>query len=125
MLQGLIRRWQAAADARAVARRPIDDALWQRTLNRYPFLKRRNNTDAARLKRMASLFLDRKEFTATGALKLSNDVVVAVAAQACLPVLHLGLDRYDGFVGIVLHPDAGWCTSMTRCCQARPCRAGR
>ena len=25
--------------------------------------------------------------------------------QACLPILHLGLEAYDGFVGIVLHPD--------------------
>jgi Mlc titration factor MtfA (ptsG expression regulator) len=38
-------------------------------------------------------------------VRLTNDVVVAVAAQACLPVLQLGLERYDGFVGIVLHPD--------------------
>jgi MtfA peptidase len=31
--------------------------------------------------------------------------VVAIAAQAVLPVLRLGLARYDGFVGIVVHPD--------------------
>jgi Mlc titration factor MtfA (ptsG expression regulator) len=31
---------------------------------------------------------------------------VAVAAQACLPILHLGLQWYDGFKGIVIHPDA-------------------
>src|SRR5438874_1812941 len=30
---------------------------------------------------------------------------LAVAAQACLPVLRLGLDAYDGFVGIVMHSD--------------------
>ncbi len=31
-------------------------------------------------------------------------MVVAIAAQAVLPVLRLGLARYDGFVGIVVHP---------------------
>ncbi len=32
-------------------------------------------------------------------------MAVAIAAQACLPVLRLGLQPYDGFVGIVVHPD--------------------
>jgi Mlc titration factor MtfA (ptsG expression regulator) len=29
-----------------------------------------------------------------------------IAAQACVPILQLGLDCYDGFIGIVVHPDA-------------------
>ena len=102
---GLLARWRRFRENRAVARRPIPDDLWRRTLNRYPFLKRRDAADNAELRRLASLFLDRKEFTAVGSVKLTNDVVVAVAAQACLPVLRLGLARYDGFVGIVLHSD--------------------
>ena len=32
-------------------------------------------------------------------------MAVAIAAQAVLPVLRLGLARYDGFIGIVVHPD--------------------
>ena len=101
----LAARWRAWRDDRAVARRPIRDDLWKRTLVRYPFLRRRDPADQAALRRLASLFLDRKEFDATSGLRLTDDVVVAVAAQACLPVLRLGLARYDGFVGIVLHPD--------------------
>ena len=102
----LNRRWRELRESRAVARRPIPDGLWRRTLKRYPFLHRRNPQEAAELRRLVALFLDRKEFTAIGGTRLTNDVVVAVAAQACLPVLRLGLDRYDGFVGIVLHDDA-------------------
>ncbi len=100
------RRLQSWRDSRAVARRPIAADLWRRTLKRYPFLRRRDPADEAELRRLASLFLDRKEFTAVGNVRLSNDVVVAVAAQACLPVLKLGLSAYDRFVGIVLHADA-------------------
>ena len=33
-------------------------------------------------------------------------MAVAIAAQACLPALELGLDWLDGFVGIVVHEDA-------------------
>jgi len=105
MWRSLRARWSARRDAAAVARRPIPDDLWKRTLVRYPFLRRGSVTDAAELRRLTSLFLDRKEFTALGGQRLTNDVVVAIAAQACLPVLRLGLARYDRFVGIVVHPD--------------------
>lgn len=105
MIAGWLRAWRRRAEARAVARRPIPDDLWKRTLVRYPFLRRADPADAAELRRLTSLFLDRKEFSAAGGLRMTNDVVVAIAAQACLPVLRLGLDRYDGFVGIVVHPN--------------------
>jgi MtfA peptidase len=91
-------------DAAAVARRAIPDDLWKRTLIRYPFLQRHSSADAAELRRLTSLFLDRKEFSAAGGLRLNDAMVVAIAAQAVLPILHLGLARYDGFVGIVVHP---------------------
>ena len=104
MIAQLWSAWRRHAEARAVARRPIPEDLWKRTLVRYPFLKQRNPADQAELRRLTSLFLDRKEFSAAGGLRMTNDVVVAIAAQAVLPVLKLGLDRYDGFVGIVVHP---------------------
>ncbi len=87
-----------------MARRPIPDDLWKRTLGRHAFLRRVEPTDAAELRRLTSLFLDRKEFTASGGLQLRDAMVVTIAAQAVLPVLRLGLARYDGFVGIVVHP---------------------
>ena len=105
----MIARWWHAMRRRredaAAARRPIPDDLWRRTLVRYPFLRRRDAADAAELRRLTSLFLDRKEFSAGGGLRLTDAIVVAIAAQAVLPVLRLGIDRYDGFVGIVVHPD--------------------
>lgn len=97
--------WRRRREQAAIARRPIADDLWKRTLVRYPFLRRGRRDGAPDLRRLCSLFLDRKEFTAVPPLRLTNDVVVAIAAQACLPVLELGLDRYDGFVGIVVHAD--------------------
>lgn len=53
---------------------------------------------------MSSLFLARKEFHAAGDLVLTDAMAVAVAAQACLPVLELGLGLYDATTTIVLHP---------------------
>ena len=94
------RREQAAVERRAIA-----DDLWKRTLIRYPFLQRRDPADAAELRRLTSLFLDRKEFSAVGGLRLTDAMAVAIAAQAVLPVLKLGLASYDRFVGIVVHPE--------------------
>ncbi len=99
------RQWQVRRDAAALARRPVPDDLWKRTLVRYPFLRRRSTDDGHELRRLVSLFLDRKEFTAVAGVRLTDEIAVAVAAQACLPVLRLGLAAYQGFVGIVLHPD--------------------
>ena len=98
----LWRRWR---DARTLRRRPIPDALWQLTLARFAFLQRRSTEDATRLRELATLFLAAKEFTGANGLEVSDEMAVAIAAQACLPILQLGLAWYDRFVGIVVHAD--------------------
>lgn len=87
-----------------LARRAIPEALWARTLERFPFLAARSAEDLAALRRLATLFLDRKEFSGANGLVVTDEMAVAIAAQACLPVLRLGLHAYDDFVGIVVHP---------------------
>jgi Mlc titration factor MtfA (ptsG expression regulator) len=91
---------------RTLERRPIPEALWQLTLARFPFLAARAPAQLAALREMATLFLAEKEFTGAGGLVVSDEMAVAIAAQACLPALALGLDRLDGFIGIVVHADA-------------------
>jgi Mlc titration factor MtfA (ptsG expression regulator) len=97
-------RWRARREAVALARRAIPDALWRRTLKRFPFLPAPGSADEAELRRLCSLFLDRKEFSGASGLTVTDDMAVAIAAQACLPVLRLGLAAYDGFLGIVVQP---------------------
>jgi MtfA peptidase len=101
-LQSLRRR----RETRALQRRAISDALWRACLAELPFVAARPAEQQERLRRMASLFLDRKEFTGAHGFVVSDRIAVVVATQACLPVLELGLDQYDGFVGIVMHADA-------------------
>ena len=92
---------------------PIPDALWQDTLARHPFLQRLDAHERRRLQRLAAHFIARKRFTGAHGLVVTDAMAVAVAAQACLPLLHLGppnrpeaaLAWYDDFVTIVLHPD--------------------
>ncbi|MFG6448250.1 zinc-dependent peptidase [Roseateles sp. BYS180W] len=105
-MTGLWARWQVWREARLLRQHAIPEALWQATLARYPFLNWRSPEDVQRLRQLATLFLTRKEFHAVPPLQLSDEMAVAIAAQACVPILHLGLRRYEGFVGIVLHPQA-------------------
>lgn len=104
-MKQLLARWRARREAQALQRRAIPDALWDLTLARLPFLARRSTDELLQLRRLASLFLDEKEFTGAGGLVVDDEIAVNIAAQACLPVLHLGLAPYAGFVGIVVHPD--------------------
>ncbi len=95
-----LRRWR---NRRALERRAIPEPLWQATLARFPFLALLDEASAQRLREMSTLFLDRKEFSGAHGLSITDDMAVAIAAQACLPIVNLGLDWYDGFVGIVVH----------------------
>ena len=79
----------------------LPEALWRATLQRYPFLAARPDDELARLRAMAAEFLARKEFHGAGGLAITDEIALAIAAQAVLPVLHLGLSWYDDFVTVV------------------------
>jgi MtfA peptidase len=97
--------------ASIVQRRAIDESLWQTTVAALPFVAALPSGDLHRLRILASLFLDGKEFSGARGFQVSDAHAVMVAVQACLPILHiappdrpdLALAWYDGFVGIVLH----------------------
>ena len=84
---------------RVLKKHGIDDALWQKATSRLAFLPR-----SARLRELALLFLAEKQFAGAHGLEVSDAMRVSIAAQACLPVLELGLDWYAGFTGIVVYP---------------------
>ena len=84
---------------------PIPDALWSETLAALPFLNRLDDEERTRLRALGEAFLATKEFSSAGGLELSDAMCVSIAAQACLPILNLGLENYRDWVGIVVYPD--------------------
>ncbi|TAG17217.1 MAG: hypothetical protein EAZ40_12370 [Rhodobacterales bacterium] len=115
----ILQRWHAwrasrrqAHIAHITSRRAIDPHLWRATLAALPYLTALSAQDQSRLRQLSSLFLEGKEFSGAQGMQITDAHAVMVAAQACLPILHiappdrpdLALAWYDGFVGIVLHP---------------------
>ena len=84
---------------RVLARHRIDDALWQRATARLGFLPH-----DSKLREMVLLFLAEKEFTGAHDLAVTDEMRISIAAQACLPVLELGLDWYAGWRGVIVYP---------------------
>ena len=89
--------------------KPISNALWLDTLSTHSFLTALSAAERTQLKKLSEAFLTRKEFSGAHGLKVTDDMAVAIAAQACLPLLHMGkagARLYDDFTGIVVHSGA-------------------
>ena len=84
---------------RVLQKHAIDDALWRSATRGLDFLPR-----GPKLRERVLLFLAEKEFTGTHGLEVTDAMRVCIAAQACLPILELGLDWYSGWTGIVVYP---------------------
>lgn len=98
---GFIRNWRRRRVLKAHA---IEPELWRRVTRRLDFLEGLDAAETARLQSLALLFLAEKEFTAAAGFELTDRIRLSIAAQACLPVLNLGIDWYDGWIGVVVYP---------------------
>ncbi len=98
-----IRNWRVR---RIVAKHPIAEELWQEALRRCAPARRLGASDQATLRVLATLFLNRKSIEPVQGLQLDDADLVLLATHACIPILKLGLDWYDGWRSIIVYPDA-------------------
>lgn len=97
-----IRNWRVR---RIVARRPIAESLWRNALERCAPARRLGASDQAALRVLATLFLENKSLEPAAGLELGDADRVLLAAHACIPILKLGLDWYDGWHSVIVYPD--------------------
>lgn len=83
----------------------IDDALWQATLVPLPLLRTLTTMEQQRLRDWTTLFLYRKQINGAGGLLLTDAMRLTIAAQACLLILNLDIDFYDGWEEVIVYPD--------------------
>jgi Mlc titration factor MtfA (ptsG expression regulator) len=63
-----------------------------------------NSSERKRLRDLATLFLHEKTLDLAGGLERTPEMGPNIAAQACLPILNLGLDYYQGWSSVILYP---------------------
>lgn len=98
-----IRNWR---ERRTVARHPIAEGLWRHAIQRCGPAHRLGASDQANLRVLATLFLERKSLEPVQGLHLDDADRVLLATHACLPILKLGLDWYDGWHSVIVYPAA-------------------
>ncbi len=89
---------------RRAARLEIPEPLWNELEGGLPFLGHLTPGERAGLRQLAREFIAEKQWSGAQGLQLTPRIQLAIALQACLPILHLGLAWYDGWVGIVVYP---------------------
>lgn len=89
---------------RTLSRHAIPPADWHRAVAELPLLHGLTAEELERLRELASLFLHEKSLEPVQGLELTDAMRIDLAAQACLPILHLGIDWYRGWKSIVLYP---------------------
>jgi len=101
----MLRKFRNWRIRRAVARHPIAEPLWQDALRRCAPARRLAASDQAELRVLATLFLREKSLEPVQGLELDDADRVLLAAHACLPILKLGLDWFDGWHSVIVYPD--------------------
>ncbi|OHC63664.1 MAG: hypothetical protein A2045_05905 [Rhodocyclales bacterium GWA2_65_20] len=82
----------------------IPDALWHEVEAGLPFLGHLAADERAHLRQLGRELIAEKQWSGAQGLQLTPRMQMTIALQACLPILHLGLDWYAGWVGIVVYP---------------------
>jgi MtfA peptidase len=83
---------------------PIPHEVWEKLTTAPCIFSGLSAVERAHLRELTTLFLQSKELSGVQGLTITPEIAVAVAAQACLLVLKLGLDCYDGWVEVVIYP---------------------
>ena len=96
-----IKQWRRN---RIIRRSTVPDHAWASAFAQLPVLGHLSEAEKHRLRDLAILFLDGKSFFGAHDLEISETMQLLIALQACLPILHLGIDWYSGWTTIIVYP---------------------
>ena len=101
-MPGWYKRWRRS---RYLRDHLVSAADFARALERVPACQGLDGMALDRLRRLVTLFLREKVFEAVGHAEIDPQDRLLIAVNACLPILNLGIDAYDGWVTVVVYPD--------------------
>lgn len=96
-----IEHWQ---NLRIIKRSTITSADWAEVFDSLPLLRGLTSDDMQRLQDLVILFCHHKIFEGAHGQVVTQTMKLIIAVQACLPILRLGLDCYDGWVSVIIYP---------------------
>jgi Mlc titration factor MtfA (ptsG expression regulator) len=102
VLIDFIRHWRRRS---IIKNSPITAGQWSRAFAKLPILNGLSSDEKRRLQELAILLIHDKSFEPVQGLVMTQDMVMHIALQACLPILNLGLQAYDGWVSVIVYPD--------------------
>jgi Mlc titration factor MtfA (ptsG expression regulator) len=82
----------------------IDADLWNRATAQWLFMRGLAPAEIDRLRGLCEQFLATKHFSGTHDLDISDVMQVEIAAQACILVLELGIEWYEGWSEVIVYP---------------------
>ena len=85
-------------------RKFISEADWVAALDVLPMLDMLDDGERVQLRKLSSRFMASKSIEPVRGQRLETADLVVIAAQACLPVLALGLDVYAPWRSVVVYP---------------------
>ena len=86
------------------SRPAVTDAAWQAVRRSLPIVATLAEPDAEKLRALTDSFLRTKSIEGAGGFELDEESRVMVAAQACIPILALGIEAYTGWRSVIVYP---------------------
>jgi len=99
---GWFRDWRRA---RILKHASLDADLWESVVLRYEFMAVLDAEEQRRLKELTLLVLHEKSVHGAAGTVVTDEMRLAIAAQAAILVLNLGIDYYRGWVEVIVYPD--------------------
>ena len=89
---------------RRLRKQPVPEA-WRAIISRnLPFFDRLSAADQDELLGHVRVFLEEKRFEGCGGLRLTDEIRITIATQACLLLLHRKTDYYPRLVTVLVYP---------------------
>lgn len=91
---------------RILRKHGLPDNEWFQATQKLPLLNLLTSTEKARLRVLSTLLIHNKVFTGVQGLEVTLAMKITIAAQACLTVLELGINAFDGWQEVIIYPSA-------------------
>ena len=95
--------WRNWRDKRRVKKMGYTEAEWEAAVAGWPVLQRYQEEQRARLRDLSFRFLARKSIAPGSGFVITDAMCLRIATMACVPILELGLDWYDGWYTVILY----------------------